>query len=243
MTATVTASDGSSPTGDVTFIVDGIRLAPAVALEVVGGQDVATFVTSSLTPASYVISAEYAGSSVYMGGVSNLVSQIVQSPPEVEPTVIAPTVTNVSWFGYRASPTTIAISFSEAINLASAQNTSDFTILTTGRHGQFGGQGSERIRVSKAVYVAGSQTVTLYPSRRLNINERYELIVSGQAPEGVASTNSVMLDGADNGQPGTNYVGVLDKQNLILDPPKPPRPNLAAALVARRPAAGLGRRG
>jgi Bacterial Ig-like domain (group 3)/Right handed beta helix region/Bacterial Ig-like domain len=245
MTATVTASDGSSPTGDVTFIVDNIRLAPAVPLQVVGGQDVATFETSSLTPASYVISAEYAGSSVYMEGVSNSVGQIVQSAPVVAPPppVIAPTVTQVNWFDNRASATTIAISFSEAINLASAQNTSDYTILTAGRHGQFGGEGSKRIRVTKAVYDAGSQTVTLDPSRRLNINHRYELIVSGQAPKGVASANAVMLDGADNGQPGTNYVGVLDKQNLILDPPNPPRPNLAAAAVARRAAARLERRG
>jgi hypothetical protein len=127
--------------------------------------------------------------------------------------------------------------------LASAQNTSDYTILTAGRHGQFGGEGSKRIRVTKAVYDAGSQTVTLDPSRRLNINHRYELIVSGQAPKGVASANAVMLDGANNGQPGTNYVGVLDRQNLILDPPKPPRPNLAAAAVARRAAARLERRG
>ena len=103
--------------------------------------------------------------------------------------------------------------FSEGLDLASAQNTANYTILTTGRHGQFG-KGSQRIRATKAVYDAASQTVTLYPSRRLNINQRYELIVSGKAPRGVASASAVMLDGADNGQPGSNYVAVLDKQEL-----------------------------
>jgi Bacterial Ig-like domain (group 3) len=241
ITATVAASNGTSPTGDVTFVIDGQAQAPAVPLEVVGGQDVATLVTSLTSAGSHMISAQYTGGSGYAEGASNTVNQVVQSPPTVLPTSNGPTVTSVQWFGYRESPTTIVLSFSQGLNSVSAQNTADYTILTTGRHGQFG-KGSRKIPAAKAVYNAESQTVTLYPSRRLIINQRYELIVSGEAPTGVASAAEVMLDGADTGKPGSNFVTVLDKNNLVLDPPKPQRSKPAAA-VARRAQAALEHRG
>jgi Bacterial Ig-like domain (group 3)/Right handed beta helix region len=230
ITATVTASNGGSPAGDVTFFIDGHAQAPAVPLGVAGGKDVATLVTSLTAPGSHVISAQYSGGSGYSGGVSNSVNQVVQSLPVVVSTNNGPTVTSVHWFGYRALPTTIVVSFSEGLSSASAQNTANYTILTTGRRDQFG-KGSQKIAASKAVYDAGSQTVTLYPSRRLKINQRYELIVSGEAPRGIASASAVMLDGAGNGQAGSNYVTVLNQQNLVVDPPKPAR-SKPAALVA-----------
>jgi hypothetical protein len=40
-----------------------------------------------------------------------------------------------------------------------------------------------------------------------------------------------MLDGAGNGQAGSNYVTVLNQKNLVVDPPKPAR-SKPAALVA-----------
>lgn len=153
------------------------------------------------------------------------------SPVGDVPTENGPTVSLVQWFGYHAMPTTIVLYFDEGIDSASAQNTANYAILTAGRHGQFGGKGSQKIQATKAVYDAGSQTVTLYPSRRLNINQRYELIVSGEVPDGVASAGGVLLDGANNGQPRGNYVTVLNQKNLVLDPPEPPRSVPAAAVA------------
>ena len=232
VTATVSASDGSLPTGDVTFFIDGQAQTPVEPLQIVGGRDVATFVTSPTLAGSHVISAQYGGTSIYSGSLSNSVAQTIQSLlPIASPTSTAPTVTSVRWVGYHGQPPTIVLSFSEGLDPASAQNTANYTILTTGRHGEFG-KGSQMIRTTKAVYDAGSRTVTLYPARRLNIEQRYELIVSGEAPAGIASANTVMLDGADSGTPGSDYVTVLDKQNFVFVPtPKPPRLKPAAAVV------------
>jgi len=50
----------------------------------------------------------------------------------------------------------------------------------------------------------------------------------------VASASAVMLDGADNGKPGSNYTTVLDKQNLVIvPPPQPPRSKPAVLKHAR----------
>jgi hypothetical protein len=239
ITATVSASDGSSPTGNVTFFIDGQSQAPAVALAVVGGHDVATFMTNPTAPGTHFISAEYNGSTDYWANISNTFDQVVQPLPVVTPAADAPTVNSVSWSANHAQPTTILISVSEALDAASAQNLANYTIMTSGRHGQFG-KGSQTIKVTNAVYDAASPTVTLYPARRLTVNQRYELIVSGEAPAGVASTNTIMLDGADNGKPGSDYVGILDKTNLIGDPPRPAEAKPAAA--ARLARGGVERR-
>jgi hypothetical protein len=72
-TATVTGAVGI-PTGNVQFTVDGVNAGAPVALDASG---VATFTTSSLTRATHVIRAIYAGSASYAGSQSANLSQIV----------------------------------------------------------------------------------------------------------------------------------------------------------------------
>jgi len=208
--AVVSAADGTMPPGSVTFLVDGHAQLPAVSLQVVGGEDVANFSLSLSTPGSHMISAQYDGGSGYAVSNSGPVKQVVQ-PND------GPSVVTVQWVGNKSTSTTIVLHFNEALDQGPAQTENNYIILTTGLHGQFG-KGSKRIRVSSAVYNSSADTVTLHTSANLNVQKRYQLKVSGTAPNGLTG-GAIFLDGAADGRPGSNHVTVLNQQNYVLNPP------------------------
>ena len=93
-TAIVAASGQGSPTGDVTFAVDGITQTPAV-LSVVNGQDVVTLTLASLTEGEHVVTAAYGGDASFAASSSDPVDV------KINPPALAPTLTTIT-----ASPTT-----------------------------------------------------------------------------------------------------------------------------------------
>jgi hypothetical protein len=76
------------------------------------------------------------------------------------------------------------------------------------------GPGGQRITVVSAVYDSATDTVTLVPAERLNIHRRYRLTVNGTAPAGLTNPSGVLLDGAGNGQPGSDHVTSITSRNL-----------------------------
>lgn len=71
----------------------------------------------------------------------------------------------------------------------------------TGPRGQVG----PRIPLASLDYSPATDTVTLHPVRRLDLRQRYRLIVNGMPPQGITSTSGAYLDGLGNGTPGSNY--------------------------------------
>ena len=69
-------SGGGTPTGTVTFTVDGTAQAPAT-LSVVGGVDLATFSTSSLAAGTHAIGASYGGDSAFSASGAAALTQTV----------------------------------------------------------------------------------------------------------------------------------------------------------------------
>jgi hypothetical protein len=109
-------------------------------------------------------------------------------------------------------PTTVVVTFNQALNPATAQDAHDYTII---------GPKGRTIRVKSAVYDASTNTVTLHPAQRIDIHYRYELIIDGVTPDGLENTYGQLLDGTDSGQPGSNYRAPLTWHNLVIDPPAP----------------------
>ena len=64
------------------------------------------------------------------------------------------------------------------------------------------------------MYDAATNTVMLKPSERINIHRTYRLIVNGTSDPGLTNLAGTLLDGAGNGQPGSNYVTKLTWKNL-----------------------------
>ena len=74
----------------------------------------------------------------------------------------------------------------------------------------------KRIAIKSAVYNPSALTVTLRPAHLLDIHAEYQLTVVGTAPNGLTDTTGKLLDGAGTGQPGSNYVASVTRQNLVI---------------------------
>ena len=107
-------------------------------------------------------------------------------------------------------PTTLVLTFDQALDPTTAQDKHNDRII--------GPQGRV-IGVKSAVYDPATWTVTLHPRKRIDIHYRYQLIVDGAAAGDVTNTHGQLLDGKDDGHPGSNYRTPITWRNLVLDPP------------------------
>jgi hypothetical protein len=123
--------------------------------------------------------------------------------------VTAPMIQGVQRFGFHSQPTQFTVAFSEGLEASTVQRPANYRIIAPGPDGRFGTRDDRPIPIKSAIYDATTNTVTLTPARRLDLHRRYELIVNGSTPSGVADVAGNLLDGAGNGKPGSDYVVVL----------------------------------
>ncbi len=141
-----------------------------------------------------------------------------------------PRVTEVQRFGYHMMPTTLLLTFDQALDATTADDPRNYQII---------GPGGRPIRVKSAVYNASNDTVTLRPSERINVHHRYTLVVDGESAGSLANSQGRLLDSV-NGSIGSNYRTSLTWRNLVLDPPWPKaagtrRPRRQATKIDWRP--------
>ena len=126
---------------------------------------------------------------------------------------LPPTVVAVHRNGVHFNLPTIVVSFSLPMDAASAQNLSNYVLVSTGLTQRRGTPKTVRIRIRSARYDAGSQTVTLRPTRLLALSRVYRLTIIGTAPDGLTSVSRVYLDGAGTGLPGNNAVVIINRKS------------------------------
>jgi hypothetical protein len=98
-TAVVTApSSQGTPTGTVTFTIDGQVQSP-LPLAIVAGSDQAQFTTSSLTVGEHSVSATYSGDSTFATSAGDLTTLTVDAAPLVATSTTLMTSPNPSTFG------------------------------------------------------------------------------------------------------------------------------------------------
>jgi len=197
VTATLVGLDGSPTQSISTFILPGLSTG-AIELQAdlaAVGQGTVTVDVQSLTEAGIT--------------VTPLATVVVTSLPP-PPSTDGPHITDVQRFGYHMMPTTLVLTFDQALDSATAEDKHNYQIV--GPHGR-------TIHVKSAVYDEAANTVTLRPSVRINIHHRYTLTVDGTKPGGVTNTTGQLLDGAKTGKPGSNYGASLTWRDLVLDPP------------------------
>jgi hypothetical protein len=98
----------------------------------------------------------------------------------------------------------LVLTFNQPLDPTRAQNTANY--MVTGPSGT--------ITVTSAVYSSANNTVTLSFNQLLNIHQTYMLTVNGMAPNGLTGTNGLLLDGANTGHPGSNYVKMFGMEIL-----------------------------
>jgi virginiamycin B lyase len=200
LTAVVKPQGGARPTGTVTFFIDG-RSQSTVALVNVGGQGQAKDRTK-LPPGDHVITAVYNGNATIPASTSNAVPLVVVPAPGD-----GPVVTNLVRLGYHSRATTLVLSFDQALDPASAEGIGNYRIV---------GPGNRRVGIASVLYNPATLTVTVSPRGRLNLHRTYRLTVVGTSPNGVSNTGGLLLDGALNGYPGSNYTAKITGNDLDL---------------------------
>lgn len=81
--------------------------------------------------------------------------------------------------------------------------------------------------------------MTLRPTQKINLHHNDLLTVVGTGTDGVADVHDILLDGAEDGKPGSSFETTLNWKNVVLTPaeiakyikPKVARP--AGALAHR----------
>jgi sugar lactone lactonase YvrE len=226
-TGTVTFLDGSTTlgTGTLSGGVATLTLpSPPPPFFTPGGP----LLLGPLSVGTHSITAVYSGDANDLPSTSTLLTQVVTA-------VDGPHVTNVQRFGFHAQPTTLVLQFNEALDPTRAQNRANYQIV--GPHGV-------PVAITSAVYDPTADTVTLSPKTRLDTNKVYTLTVNGTGAQGVSDPAGNLLDGANNGLPGSNFVTTVTAANLVLtDPPGGPlrlkQLRRAAAKIAAHELASL----
>jgi hypothetical protein len=167
---------------------------------------VATLVVPSLPPGTSTITAAYSGNAVYAPSVSDVANITVLSAE-----VNGPTVAKVQRYGYHHQATSVVISFNDALDPASAQTLSNYSLVGPAKKH---GKGGHPIGIGAAVYNAASNTVTLTLTQPWNVHKSWMLTVNGTAPNGVKNSAGVLLDGTGNGGAGSDYVTTITMKNL-----------------------------
>ena len=102
----------------------------------------------------------------------------------------------------------MVLTFSVALDAASARDVNNYHIVTVGGHGVGGKNAGHVTPVTAAVYDPSTFSVTLYPAQRLDLHNTYRLTISGTGSGHLKGTTGVPLAGA-NGVFGTDYVGTV----------------------------------
>lgn len=117
-----------------------------------------------------------------------------------------PTVTLLNRFGQHRQRTSLLLTFSQPLDPATAMRKANYRVRLAGRDGQFGTSDDRNARIRSVTYDPTNRNVIVTLVGRLSPQQLARLTVVGTGPNGVANLNGILLDGAGNGQPGSNFV-------------------------------------
>ncbi|MFI5459893.1 MAG: beta strand repeat-containing protein [Isosphaerales bacterium] len=109
----------------------------------------------------------------------------------------------------------IVLQFSEALDSATAQSISSYTLATVPKNKK---QKSKPVRLSGASYSSSAFTVTLLTRKTLALKPRLELTVKAAS---LLDALGRELDGNDSGQSGANFTAVLSKAGTSVTSARP----------------------
>ena len=194
-TLAVSAEDGSgsvekSYMGSVVLVLSSSKGTLGGTTTVASVDGVATFTGLTLSPAgTYTIEA-----------TSGQLMPVSVTPITVSALAVVdgPKVVSVLRYGYHMMPTSLVLSFDQALDAITAEDDANYRII---------GPSGRALGIRSAVYDPATLTVTLHPIGRINIHHTYKLIVNGTAPHGLTNTTGELLDGADKALPTATTMG------------------------------------
>jgi cyclophilin family peptidyl-prolyl cis-trans isomerase len=144
----------------------------------------------------------------------------VSRPATVSITTAPPplvTVTGVQEFlNKRKQLAMIVVRFSGPVNSFVAGYTQTYRLALPGSHGSYTARNAPVIQVTKAVYNAHDNTVSLQLRTPFVLGGKAQLQVSGLPPRGLTDGVGRLIDGDHNGTPGGNAIAYLTRSGVTL---------------------------
>ena len=188
----VSATGGIKPVnGVLTVALGNLAAGASTTVSIVVALDAAGTLTNRAT-----VSISQSGPARVVASLTQMITVTAAKPGGPLDTGTGPTIVSMQRFGVHEMPTTVVLTFDQALDATTAQDARDYRIL---------GPAGRTIAIKKAVYDPANFTVTLRPIERISIHHRYELIVDGTAPHGVTNTRGLLLDGNDSGSADGDY--------------------------------------
>jgi MBG domain (YGX type) len=197
ITALSTSGYASQPLPAFSVVYSGFVHGDTPASLAVAPSITTTATTASL-PGAYPITP---------GGASSPNYQITYVPATLTLVLAPATVESVSLgkirLNKRKTVEGIVLRFSEALDAATAQSISSYSLATVAKTTK---QKSQPVALSTATYNSTAFTVTLLTKKPLAVNPPLLLTVAASS---VLDALGRELDGDDSGQPGSNFTAVL----------------------------------
>ena len=111
--------------------------------------------------------------------------------------------------------TEILVTFGGPVDATEADEIAIYHLAKPGKRGSFTAKNAGRINLVSAVYNAATDTVTLTPKKPFSLSKSVQLTVKGTTPGGLQDSFGRLIDGADNGEPGTSAVAVLRRKGVV----------------------------
>ncbi len=126
-----------------------------------------------------------------------------------------PRITGLERFGVHAQPTRIVLAFSQSLDAARAEDSTNYRLSWAGRDRMFGTGDDRPISLARVNYDPATRTVSLRPRLPLPLRLTYQLTVVGTPPSGLTGNDGDYLDGAGSAVPGTDYTATFGRESLV----------------------------
>jgi cyclophilin family peptidyl-prolyl cis-trans isomerase len=114
--------------------------------------------------------------------------------------------------------TQIDVTFSGQVNATEADKTKAYHLAFPNRHGSFTAANAGAVKLRSAKYNTATDSVSLVLRKPLALKAKaLELLIDGTAPSGLQDIVGRYLDGADNGQAGSNAVVSISKSGVTIE--------------------------
>ena len=202
-----TLAGGYYETGTLTFDLYGPDGLTVVHTEIVSVNGNGTYSTPAgyTLPTTGTVIGTYQWIVSYSGDVNNNgVTSVKGSEPVIVNGYVPTTVQDLVRLGYHDQPTRIVLTFSAALDPASASDLANYQLVSMSPHHR---GVSAPIPIKAAIYNPIAHTVKLRPYHRLYLYSTYRLTISG-----VRDANGNPIAG--NGGPGGSFVAIFGKNSL-----------------------------
>ncbi len=112
----------------------------------------------------------------------------------------------------------LVLDFNGALNATQAATVSEYELILAGKKNSFTAKNAKTIKIKSAAYSSTTDQVTLTIKKSFKLtNKPIELIVEGTGTSGLHDAEGRLIDGANNGQAGSNAVAVLTKNSATIE--------------------------